>query len=87
MEANYYLAVNDQRFPKELVLRHEPTALFFGHLHRLEKFTIGKTDLLSVHGSNWTNTLVSPPYDPIGFNVARVYKDGVKLEFIPINST
>ncbi len=87
MEANYYLAVNDQRFLKELVLRHEPTALFFGHLHRLEKFTIGKTDVLSVHGSNWTNTLVSPPYDPIGFNIARVYKDGVKLEFIPIDPT
>jgi predicted phosphodiesterase len=84
-EANYYLAVNDQRFLKELVLRHEPTALFFGHLHRLEEFTIGKTDVLSVHGSNWTNTLVPPPHDPIGFNVARVYKDGIKLEFVPID--
>ncbi len=86
-EANYYLAVNDQRFLKELVLRHEPTALFFGHLHRLERFSIGKTEVFSVHGSNWTNTLVPPPYDPIGFNVARVYKDCVKLEFIPIDPT
>lgn len=85
-EANYYLAVNDQRFLRELVLKNEPTALFFGHLHRLERFTIGKTDVFSVHGSNWTNTLVPPPYDPIGFNVARVYKDRVKLEFIPIDS-
>ena len=84
-EANYYLAVNDQRFLKQLTLRYEPTALFFGHLHRLETFKIGKTDVISVHGSNWTNTLVPPPYDPIGFNVARVYKDGVKLEFIPMD--
>jgi len=83
-EANYYLAVNDQRFLKQLVLKHEPTALFFGHLHRMEKFTIGKTDVISVHGSNWTNTLVPPPYDPIGFHVARVYEDGVELDFIPI---
>jgi predicted phosphodiesterase len=86
-EANYYLAVNDQRFLKHLVLKHEPTALFFGHLHRLEQFAIGKTEVFSVHGSNWTNTLVPPPYDPIGFNVAHVYKDGVKLEFVPIDPT
>lgn len=83
-EANYYLAVNDQRFLRQLILRHEPTALFFGHLHRLETFKIGKTDIFSVHGSNWTNTLVPPPYDPIGFNLARVYEDGVRLEFVPI---
>ena len=86
-EANYYLAVNDQKFLRELVVRHEPTALFFGHLHRLETFKVGKTDIFSVHGSNWTNTLVRPPYDPIGFNVVRVYKDGVKLEFFPIETT
>lgn len=83
-EANYYLALGDQRFLRELVLRHRPTALFFGHLHRLERFTIGRTGVFSLHGSNWTNTLVPPPYDPIGFNVARVYEDGVKLEFVPI---
>lgn len=86
-EANYYLAVNDQKFLRELVVQHEPTALFFGHLHRLETFKVGKTDIYSVHGSNWTNTLVRPPYDPIGFNVVRVYKDGVKLEFFPIEAT
>lgn len=86
-EANYYLAVNDQRFLEELVLKHEPRAMFFGHLHRLERFALGRTEVFSVHGSNWTNTLVPPPYDPIGFNVARVYEDGVKLEFIPIEPT
>lgn len=86
-EANYYLAVNDQKFLRKLVLQHQPTALFFGHLHRLETFTIGKTGVFSVHGSNWTNTLVPPPYDPIGFNVVRVYEDNVKLEFVPIVPT
>lgn len=86
-EANYYLAVNDQKFIRRLAVRYEPTALFFGHLHRLETFKIGKTDVFSLHGSNWTNTLVPPPYDPIGFNVARVYEDGVKLEFVPIDAT
>ncbi len=86
-EANYYLAVNDQKFLRELVVQHEPTTLFFGHLHRLEMFKVGKTDIFSVHGSNWTNTLVPPPYDPIGFNVVRVYEDGVKLEFFPIKTT
>ncbi|MCP4608336.1 MAG: hypothetical protein GY845_06445 [Planctomycetes bacterium] len=85
-EANYYLAVNDQKFLRELVVRQEPTALFFGHLHRLERFKVGKTDIYSLHGSNWTNTLVRPPYDPIGFNVVRVYKDCVKLEFFPIEA-
>jgi predicted phosphodiesterase len=83
-EANYYLAVNDQKFLRQIVLRHRPTALFFGHLHRLERFAVGPTEVISVHGANWTNTLVPPPYDPIGFNVARVYEDGVRLEFIPI---
>ena len=84
-EANYYLAVNDQRFLRQLILNHEPTALFFGHLHRLERFAIGKTEVISLHGSNWTNTLVPPPYDPIGFNVISVYQDGVRLEFVPID--
>ena len=37
-EANYYLAVNDQRFLRQLVLKYEPSALMFGHLHRLETF-------------------------------------------------
>lgn len=86
-EANYYLAVNDQKFLRELVIQHEPTALFFGHLHRLERFKVGRTEIFSVHGSNWTNTLVRPPYDPIGFNVVRIYEDGVKLEFLPIDPT
>ncbi|MCP4259032.1 MAG: hypothetical protein GY774_16225 [Planctomycetes bacterium] len=86
-EANYYLAVNDQKFLRELIVKHEPTALFFGHLHRLETFKVGKTDIFSLHGSNWTNTLVPPPYDPIGFNVVRVYEDSVELEFFPIDPT
>ncbi|MHC4540355.1 MAG: metallophosphoesterase family protein, partial [Planctomycetota bacterium] len=84
-EANYYLAINDQKFLRRLILEHQPTALFFGHLHRLETFTIGRTGIFSVHGSNWTNTLVPPPHDPIGFNVAHVYEHGVTLEFVPID--
>ncbi len=53
--------------------------------HRLETFKIGKADVFSLHGSNWTNTLVPPPYDPIGFDVGRVYENGVKLEFVPMD--
>jgi predicted phosphodiesterase len=83
-EANYYLAVNDQRFLRQLALKYEPTALLFGHLHRLETFSVGKTRVVSVHGSNWTNTLVPPPYDPIGFNLVHVFKNRFTVEFIPM---
>jgi len=83
-EANYYLALNDQRFLRQLVLKYGPTALLFGHLHRLETFSVGKTRVASVHGSNWTNTLVPPPYDPIGFNLVHVYSKRFTVEFIPM---
>jgi len=83
-EANYYLAVNDQRFLRQLVLKYQPTALLFGHLHRLETFSIERTRVISVHGSNWTNILVPPPYDPIGFNLVRVYRKRFAVEFIPM---
>ncbi len=83
-EANYYLALNDQRFLRQLVLKYGPTALLFGHLHRLETFPVGKARVISVHGSNWTNTLVRPPYDPIGFNLVRVYSKRFEVEFIPM---
>ena len=86
-EANYYLAVNDQRFIRQLVLKYEPTALLFGHLHRLETFSVGKTRVISVHGSNWTNTLVPPPHDPIGFNIVRVYRNRFAVEFIPMTAS
>jgi len=86
-EANYYLAVNDQRFIRQLVLKYEPTALLFGHLYRLETFSVGNTRVISVHGSNWTNTLVPPPHDLIGFNIVRVYRKRFAVEFIPMTAS
>lgn len=38
-----YLSINDQNYLRELLLKHKPTAMFFGHTHSKAEFHIGDT--------------------------------------------
>ncbi len=76
------LSVNDQKFLREMVLEYNPTAMFFGHLHRAVEFKIGRTPVIVVRSSNWNFN-----NEPRGFLEVKVYKDRIATEFIPLDYT
>ena len=77
IERNMFLAANDQTFLRKLILKYEPTALFFGHYHRRMRFKIGDSPVFIVRSSNWN--FFDEPY---GFLEVTVSKDTIRTEFI-----
>ena len=77
-DLNMYLGPNDSRFVVELVRRLRPAALFFGHHHRRQRFTIGDSPVFVVRSCNWN----SGPRETPGFLTVRVQEDGISTEFV-----
>jgi len=75
-----YLATNDQKFLRELILKYKPAGLFFGHLHQRQEFKIGKSPVYVTPSLNWNFAT-----QPQGFFAVYVYKDRIDPQFIRLN--
>jgi len=77
-----YLNAEDSRFLNELVVRHRPVAMFFGHQHRAtRKVIIGETPSFTVAASSWIFPAGSSD-SAVGFLKVRLSGDQVQTEFI-----
>ena len=77
-DANMYMARNDSRYFNDLIHRTQPTALFFGHLHRpTHSYTIGASRLHVVCSCAWNFDNELP-----AFLLVRVYQCGLDVEEI-----
>ena len=78
-----YVNAEDSRFLNDLVVRHRPAAMFFGHQHRAtRKVIIGETPSFTVAASSWIFPAGSSDA-AIGFLKVRLSGDQVQTEFIP----
>jgi hypothetical protein len=78
-----FLNGEDSRFLNDLVVRHRPVAMFFGHQHRAtRKVIIGETPSFTVAASSWIFPAGSSDA-AIGFLKVRLSGDQVQTEFIP----
>ena len=76
-----YLSTNDQKQLRELVEQYKPAALFFGHMHEKMNFKIGATPVYVLPSLNWNG---NPQSQPRSFMIAKVSKDAVATELIPL---
>lgn len=74
-----FLAGNDQRQLRQLVLKYKPAALFFGHLHGKQEFTIGQSPVYVLPSLNWNGG-----QQPREFLIVRVFKSAVAAEFVSL---
>jgi hypothetical protein len=79
IDGGMFLAVNDQKFLRELVLEYRPTAMFFGHLHRPLEFQIGATPVMVLRSSNWNGN-----HEPLGFLEVQVFPKRIATEWVPL---
>lgn len=79
IDGGMFLAVNDQKFLRELVREYKPAGMFFGHLHHAMEFKIGSTPVFVVRSSNWNFN-----HEPLGFIEVKVYTDRITTEFVPL---
>lgn len=75
-----FLASNDQRQLRELVLKYKPTALFFGHLHGKQEFAIGDLPVYVLPSLNWNGG-----QQPRGFLIVKVLKSAIATEFVTLD--
>jgi len=77
-----YVNGDDSQFLNDLVVRHGPVAMFFGHQHRAtRKVIIGNTPSYTVAASSWIFPAGSSDA-AIGFLKVRLSGDQVQTEFI-----
>lgn len=76
-DMNMYLGQNDSRYMVDLIKRARPTALFFGHQHRRNRFTIGQSPVYVLRSANWNGG-----QQPTGFMMVRVREAGITTEFL-----
>ena len=75
-----YLAENDRRYLVNLIKIYKPTALFFAHVHRKNKFKIDKTQIIEVPSCSpvWS----TPPNNQI--LKVKVFSKKIRTEYIPV---
>jgi Icc-related predicted phosphoesterase len=78
-DSNMYLALGDQKLLAEWVTRYAPDALFFGHCHTRQDFTLGQTPVHVLPSSHW-NMRGAPPV----FVEVSVFTDSVALEYVTL---
>ena len=71
------LGQNDSRWLQELVRKHRPEALFFGHRHYRVWFDIDGTPVYGCRSCNWNSK-----GEPVGFLHVKVFADRHEVEFI-----
>jgi Icc-related predicted phosphoesterase len=74
-DKNMFLSRNDSRWFNALISAAQPTALFFGHLHkRTEEYQIGTTRVFQVRSCCWNFEKA-----PIGFLHVRMLPEGITV--------
>ncbi|MGI6460262.1 MAG: metallophosphoesterase family protein [Candidatus Hydrogenedentales bacterium] len=77
-DRHMYLSRNDSRWFCEVVEKHRPCAMFFGHLHRAtEEYRIGETRCFNLCSCCW-----NADRSPLGFLHVRVTPDGLQVREI-----
>jgi len=77
-DRNMYIARNDSRYFNRLVQEHQPTAMFFGHLHRgTIQRKIGKTQGFTVRSCCWNGDK-----KPLGFMLVKMSSKGISTREI-----
>ena len=76
---NNVINVSDQMRLSNLLKKYKVTAMFFGHLHKRQRFYFTGVPSYVMRSSNW-NEEDEPP----GFSIVKVYKNGVQAKFIPL---
>jgi len=71
------LGQNDSRYLQDLVARHAPTALFFGHRHKRIWFDIDGVPVYGVRSCNWNGG-----GEPVGFLQVHLFADRMEVEFV-----
>ena len=74
-----YLNLQDALFLRGLVTEREPTALFFGHLHRRMHYSIGETPVYVMNAVSW-NSDGRPPQ----FLQVKVQKGDVEVNEVQV---
>ncbi len=75
-----FIARNDQDFLRQLVLKHEPDAMFFGHTHCKRQFPIGSTPVFILP---CLNPLFGGPTSE--YLHVSVQQDGISTEYITLS--
>lgn len=72
-DRNMYLSRNDSRYFNDLMRGAQPTAMFFGHLHReTTEHMIGRTRSITLRSCCWNSQRA-----PLGFMVVRATPEGI----------
>lgn len=81
-DAVMYLALGDQRLLADLVNRHAPAALFFGHTHARQEFRLGPSKVYVAPSSHW-NLQGQPP----GYLEVRVAAGGLTVDLVTLEDS
>ena len=73
------LSQNDSRYVQDLVKKHRPTALFFGHRHTEVNFAIGGIPVYGARSCNWNSR-----NQPTGFLVVKVLPEKADVRFVEV---
>lgn len=77
-DKNMYMCRNDSRYFNKLVEQTQPTAVFFGHLHRAtHKYKIGKSLLCTLRSCTWNLDRT-----PLGFMMVTMSTEGISTREI-----
>ena len=72
------IKLSDQMRLSGLLKKYKVTAMFFGHLHKRQRFHFTGVPTYVMRSSHWNKD----ENEPVGFNIVKVYKNGIQTEFI-----
>ncbi len=78
-DASMYLGLGDQKLLGELVTRYTPEALFFGHCHLRQDFTLGSSPVHILPSSHWNMQGATPMFVEVS-----VFPDSIALEYVAL---
>jgi Icc-related predicted phosphoesterase len=78
-DASMYLSLGDQKLLGEMVTRYAPEALFFGHCHSRQDFTLGATPVHVLPSSHWNMGGAAPAFVEVS-----VFPDSIALEYVTL---
>lgn len=76
---NMYLSSNDQKALREIFKKYKPNAMFCGHLHKREMYTIEETPVFILPSLNWNFEDFSPEFYHVRTEGNNYYVDTIKL--------
>jgi len=78
-DAVMYLSLGDQKLLADMVARYTPEALFFGHCHGRQDFTLGTSPVHVLPSCHWNMQGVTPAFVEVS-----VFPDAIALDYVEL---